>query len=360
MKILVRTPFGYNSGFGRDGIGLVKALMKRGHFVNLTDTYVHPPLPTLISDTLRYPVGDNYDLELHHINPAGAMFPFGEESRSKLKVLWSMWEWDTIPENENLEAMQANIPYYDKVVCYTQQTQEVFQKYNLLPEESLILQGGIETDLWSPITESGDLAMENHTPRRFALDTPFQFAMVGMLSMRKNALTVIRAYGELREELGDGFNAELILKTGYPVLPPGLHLPGVKWVNNINMSNQELKEFYWSIDSLINVSWGEGKDLPSMEAALCGTPIIINDNPGHKMWNHPGIWDMLPSTQMPMMGGYEGYFTDVETVKSGMLSAYRNRVPRFQKVENLRSYILRKMDWGTKIEALGKALGYPL
>ena len=60
MKILLRTPLDSTSGFGRDGIGLLSALLlqDRLHLIDVEPTVVKTPLPKQIADLFAYDKAD--------------------------------------------------------------------------------------------------------------------------------------------------------------------------------------------------------------------------------------------------------------------------------------------------------------
>lgn len=358
MRILVHTPLGTTGGYARDGVGLIDALLKRDHVVDLLPGSVLPPLPPQIAQLFTYPITDGYDLELHHVPPTGALdFPKG---RAKKTVLWTMWEWDNFPSEVPLREAASNMGNYDQVVAYTQQSSDAFLGAGFIQEPATIQQGGIDPTPWNPVTEPVNAGYMEMFPPRKNLRGTFRFAMVGVLGSRKNPWTVLTAFNELKEELGDGFDAELLLKTGFPVVPPNYDAPGVKLVRETQWTEIQMKQFYWSIDCLINVSWGEGKDLPGLEATLCHVPTILNDTPGHKGWVHPGIQKLLPTTPMSLDGRYQGLFTSKDDIKAAMLDKYHRRAVAYTQAEQLASYVRRRATWDFRVEQLGKKIGVPL
>lgn len=353
MRILVCSSVGPNSGYGRDGIGLVKALLEAGHEVDLAPLTVYTPLPAEVAALFTYGVEGKYDLEIHHVPPMGAnQYPV-DRNRSRKTVLWTMWEWDTFPKSvPGWDKAMYGIPHYDHVVAYTQQTIDALRSAGpegFLPDDKVsVVQGGIDPTLWYPITDRrAERVLEKVGERAKKRDT-MRFAMVGVLSSRKNPYTVIRAFNELKEEHGDQFDAELLLKTDFPVLPQEYDAPGVRVIRE-NWSDAELRQFYWSIDCLINCSWGEGKDLPAMEATLCGVPTIINDTAGHRGWVHPFMTTLLPTTKINMDPEYVGRFTGAEDIKSAMMDMYKRKPVKFQETDNLRRWVEKEGSWDKRV-----------
>jgi glycosyltransferase involved in cell wall biosynthesis len=114
------------------------------------------------------------------------------------------------------------------------------------------------------------------------------------------------------------------------------------------------------LDCLINVAWGEGKDLPSIEATMSGIPTILNDTPGHRGWVHPGIKKLIPATKMPMSNGYVGRFTSVDEVKDAMMDVYRHYPSYYREALQLASYVEKRVTWSARVALLGKTIGLPL
>lgn len=363
MKILVRAPIGTTSGYARDGVGLVRSLLNRDHHVDVIPTSVWPPLPVEVAELLTYPILNNgYDLEIHHVPPMDAEAGEYHKTRSKKVVLWSMWEWDNItPTFPWFEKTKENMQRYDQVVCYTPQTLSAFEDAGFVraDQSTSIVQGGFETGPWRAPYEMPDEVQKLFPYRKLIRDT-FKFAMLGHLSLRKNPYTVLQAFRELKEEMGDDFDAELIFKTGFPLFPPNFESPGVRYIQEINWTDEQVRAFYWSIDCLINVSWGEGKNLPSMEATMSGTPIILNDIPGHRGWAHPGIQPLIPATAMNMQEGYDGRFTGKDDAKSAMLEVYHHRAVSYERAKQLASYISKRATWDYRVGKFGEAIGVPL
>ena len=361
MHVLVRTPVGSTGGYARDGQGLIHALIERGHGVTLDPVHVSSPISPVVAELLTYPTRGKFDLEIHHVPPSGSQpIAFSRRLAGK-RVLWSMWEWDTFPTSvPGFDTAKASIKDYDQVVGYTQQTLDAFDSQGFLAnnQETSVVQGGFEASLWQG--DPHKIAMQDVIRSRASKTSQFKFAMVGVLAARKNPYTVIKAFQELKDSMGDDFNAELILKTTFPVLPPTYNYSGVRVVKESEWSDEEMREFYYGIDCLVNCAWGEGKDLPALEAAMCGTPVLLNNNPGHAGWNHPAIQKLLPSTTIPMDKEYVGRFTSKDDIKEGMLNMYNDRVGARRIAQQMSLHVGRSMTWGKRLELFGKAVGYPL
>ena len=359
MRSLFRGQIGSTTGFSRDGVGLVRTLSDMGHEVTILPTAVHVPVPIEVAGLLRYGVEGTYDLEIHHVPPTDAECSEYHKSRSRKVVLWTMWEWfnvpDEVPGRSNMDAIKN----YDHVVMYTNQTKEAFSEAGLLGEgqDVSIVQGGFEPGFWKKPTEvpQGSDVIE----RRYVTGEPFIFAMVGHLSPRKNALRVINAFNRLKIDHGDDFDALLVLKTSFPILPSDHPFDHIRVINEKDWTDEQLRYFYWKLDCLINVSYGEGKDLPSMEATMCGVPTILNDTPGHKGWVHPGVKSLIGSTRANLMG-YEGLRTSEEQIMEAMMNAYHNRRKGFDEADALAGVICKSSSWERRVKQFGEAIGVQL
>ena len=359
MRILLCTSVGPDSGYGRDGIGLALELLHQGHSVSLAPLTVSTPLPDPVAVLFTEPVAQSgYDLEIHHVPPMGAGSFIVNPNRARKSVLWTMWEWDSFPDSvPGKDQMLRGISQYDHVVFYTEQSRDIILQETGYSGEVSVVQGGFDSYLWYPPTDkkvSSELAAM--FPDRSKEFGTFRFAMVGVLSARKNPYTVLAAFNELKEEHGSDFDAELILKTKFPVIPDTYQAPGVKLIREDQWSTDQLREFYWSIDCLVNCAWGEGKDLPALEATMCGVPTILNNTPGHAAWNHPGIYALIPATSIKMDPEYSGRFTCKDEIKDAMMYTYKNRKQAYRTASDLAMWVGRKMTWGAATEKMFKAV----
>lgn len=366
MRILVHSPVGLTTGYGRDGVGLVMALLNAGHDVDLVPSAVNVPVPSEVADLLSFYPDGHYDLEIHHVPPTGATsrsMGIGEHPPRK-RVLWTMWEWDTFPESVESYDRAANyVSSYDHVVLYTEQTREAFEGAGMFDKHRppiSIVQGGFEPDSWFLPTDKKAIPFGGGEMDRSKARDTFRFGMVGVLGIRKNPYNVIQAFVDLKSEHGEDFDAVLLLKTDFPLVPNSFDVPDISIIQNVTWKDEQLRAFYWNLDCLINVSWGEGKDLPALEATMCGTPTILNDTPGHQGWIHPGIQKLIPAVPMYMDPEYRGRYTGRKEIKEAMWEAYTNRVPNFRRAKQLADYVERRVSWEHRIKKFGEAIGVTL
>lgn len=341
MRILLRSAFGTTSGFGRDGCGLSRALIESGHEVSIDPTVVSVPLPQHVAELMMFPIEGVYDLEIHH-GPPSAMK--GPSSRSKKSVAWIPYEHSSLQLNDSAVHMMQQ---YDHVITYIDQTKEALERYHI--DNVQTLQGGFDHHFWKPSSEveGGD----KFPSRKAVSDEPFIFLMSGHLDARKNPTLVIDAFRSLLEEHGDRFNAELWIKSTYPIPLDPFSTPQIKEITPAVLNDQMLRRLYWSVDCVVSISRGEAKNLVPLEATMCGTPILVNDIPGHRGWLHPAIQKPVPSVERNNL-----FFTTEQDVKDGMWNMYRNRRNNFDVARQLAATLPRRMSWSSKVRKLGSLI----
>ena len=84
MRILCKLPLNPFSGYGTDGIGIVRALLGAGCDVYLDPTFVSPPLPPDVAELLTKRLEAPFDLLIHHVDPA--QMGLSPEARRAAKV----------------------------------------------------------------------------------------------------------------------------------------------------------------------------------------------------------------------------------------------------------------------------------
>jgi hypothetical protein len=93
LKVLIRTPLNEYSGYGKDGCGMARALMRRGCDVYLEPTYVSPPLTQDIANLLTKHLEAPFDLLIQHSDPDNLGVTPAAKQCSDILVAWSMWEF---------------------------------------------------------------------------------------------------------------------------------------------------------------------------------------------------------------------------------------------------------------------------
>lgn len=343
MKILLRAPLGIYTGYGQDGVGLVESLMDRGHDVRVMPTSVEPPLPMSVLGALKSPVhGETFDLSITHVPPVR---PPVLAHKARMNVFWSMWEWE--PQGMDFEAFKRNnsvdLSAYDHVVAYDANSKKVLE--GLSGKEVSVVQGGFRADEWE-ISPS-------------LTDSPLTFGMVGALGLRKNPWVTLKAFRMLREA-EPTFDARLMLKTSVPVVPSGWNDPNIIEIVDPGFTPEAMKVLYGSIDVLLAPSWGEGKNLPALEAAATGCDLMLSDCAGHAQWADWSMITKLPSVSMAYRGDLVGRYVSADTLANHMLHAWNRRTQLKRRNEVLSNFVKSSMGWPKAVERLGFKIGVPL
>src|SRR5882672_5596051 len=210
MKVLVKAPFSPYSGYGNDGIGIVKALLLKGHDVYLQPTHVDAPLPEYLARLLLKRLEAPFDLAIVHVDPV-TLYAAHEMRQACDYVLgWTMWEFSAADniEKEHRKKFKENYKDFDAIVGYDEISHNALAPYIGKSTASFVQQGGYWPDEWREV-------------ERDWFSERFGFCMNGQLvNQRKNTFLAIDAYDELKQEHSDFEGAELHLHTNRLGLHP--------------------------------------------------------------------------------------------------------------------------------------------
>lgn len=343
LRVLVKAPVSVYSGYGNDGIGLCRALMRSGADVYLQPTHVDAPLPDDVLSLLGKRLEAPFDLLIHHVDPAAMGLLSQERSAAKVTVGWSMWEYTNFNNLKGRSKLKRALKNYDIVFGYDEVTKDCFTPYVGKSTQNAVLQGGFLPENWP--------AME----RDWNSDR-FAFCMVGQLHTRKDPFVSIMAFKELKEENPEEFEpAELHLKT----MTPGLHSAMEQWVPKLKVYYESwpedvLKHFYSQMHVLCAPSRGEGKNMPALEFQSTGGPVIATNWGGHTGWlsseyAYPLDYTLMPLDDNPSVSNARA---DVQHMKRLMLHTFRNRAEVKHKGEIASEVIPQLMSWDAAVENL--------
>lgn len=339
-RLLLKTALTPHSGYGSDGIYLVRALSQLGFEVYLRPLNVSPPLPVDVAMHLTRAPEAPFDYLLHHTDPDQLGLTRQEHASSKIRVAWSMWEFLGVGDMAERATLSKRLADYTNLLCYDDVSQETLggQAPDSVKVEKL--QGGYWSEDWA-----GDPA------EREWVGT-FHYAMVGALNLRKNPFAAINAFKALKDEHGEAFDAELHLKTTV-ALPqqmeewcPGLKIHSQLWPQEV------LKKFYGQVNLLLAPSWGEGKNLPALEAMSSGCPVAATDFGGHHEWISTDWAYPLNFTLEAHVPDMRSARVDEAQLKDVMWSAYTDRHRAKVKGELAAQTIPAMMDWMQVAERL--------
>lgn len=277
LRVKLSIPFASADGYGQDGIGLSQALVRQGVDLYVDPTYVQPPLPREVSDLFTKSYNPPYDLHLKHVNPVGLRLSDEEKSESYRKIVWSMYEWASFGEEKGALVKDA-LADYDKVLAYDDVSVKAFESTGTDTPIAL-LQGGYDPRPW--------VGSETHPlVNRDWHSEEFVFVMAGSISPRKDPYVALKALSKLYDE---GYKIKFYIKTLRPGSVPHFLVDSYPFLEIIegNWTQDQMRTLYESAHCYLGPSWGEGKNLPALEAGTTGAALILSDCGGHRGWARP-------------------------------------------------------------------------
>lgn len=344
MKVGFRSVISQRIGYGKDGIGLSRAIMARGHDIRFAPTHVDVPIPKDMALLLTKPYDWPMDVSIWHIGP-DSVNEFKEHNikAGRFNVYWAMTGWQDISNADWVEGFRDGMQHFDAVVMYDPLSLESVRPY--VDEDKLhMVMGGYEADAWG-IPEGPVKRPSKYT-----------FGMIGVLGPRKNPMSSILGFMKCKERYGDDFDAQLILRSNCPVVPTGTTFPEGIYIERGYWTPKEVKQFYWSIDTLLCPSAAEGKNLPAIEALASGTNVILSDLPSHRSWCDPSLATFVETQQVEIVAGHYGGMVHPDAMADVMWDAYSNeakyRLRSFQASQRLPA----QLDWSKCLERLSLTL----
>lgn len=337
-SVLLKTPLTANTGYGNDGFSLARAFTQAGLDVRILPSSVSPPLPMPVAQLLVKPLDLEFDYSVHHIDPGAIGLSEGEKTRTPntKKIAWSMWEFTSLSP-EIAETFTQRLEGYDLLLAYDEISAQAFRPHaEEAGVEMKILQGGFWSEDWE------------WDPRLRDWNDTFRFCMVGHLHHRKNPFAAIEAFHEVHQEFPD---TELHLKTMVRTLHPRIveHNPGVH-IHYELWPQAKVKDLYKRCHTYVAPSWGEGKNLPALEAQTMGIPVIYSDFGGHRQWGSRETgWPVSGkiSEHVPGLGSMR---VDHDELVAAMKEAVRDRFATRMKGEKASRTIPSMCDWAVVIQ----------
>lgn len=319
MKLLLRTPVSPYTGYGNDGLGLVRAFLRRGIDLYLQPLSVDPPLPEYVAKLLTKRLDAPFDLILTHTHTDHVGFAANMQQKraARMHVGWTMWEYTNF---DNLEAGGLD-PLADRS-----------RKFDLLLGYDPVSCGALDalaTNVPVRQLQGGYLPEDWPEVERDWHSDRFGFFMNGQLHGRKDPFVAIEAFRELKDEHPDFEGAELHLKTNVPGLFPQME----EWIPKLRVHydvwpTDVLRAFYAKQHCLLSPSRGEGKNMPALEFMSTGGLTIATGWGGHTVWQHPDYSYALDYELKPLGADFPNTLNaraSKEHLKELMLRAYRNR-----------------------------------
>lgn len=344
MKVVYKGPLSPFTGYGNDGIGLVKAMLRANIDVRIKPTSINVPLPPEIAYTLTLGLEAPFDLVINHVDPYQLEASPGEAYASDFVLGWSMWErtelYPTDPYIKEEPPWRQRLDRFDAILCYDDVSHEAISKVTG-DVPTLVLQGGADFELWTKSKVRDWYG-------------PMRFIMVGQLHERKCPFLSVFAFHELRLE-GYLENACLTLKTTTAGLHPLMEnaYPGLKIIHE-HMSQEDLRDkIYHQAHVLLAPSKGEGKNMPALEFMATGGTVIATNWGGHTQWMRNDIAYPLNYELAPESAVHPNAMEarpSKEHLKVLMLHAYNNRDQARQRGELASKIIPQTKSWDRVLE----------
>lgn len=351
QSVLLRTAMSDASGYGRDGIHLAKLLAEQGVDLHVEPTSVSVPLPPIVAALFTKRQPNHFDLVIEHADPAALWEPAALTNICDRAVAWTMWEFTGFGGEGFEPEIERKLAYFDDVIGYCSTSKQALDQYH--PRVS-ILQGGYQSSDWLPKKDTGGLGALDASRD---WDKTFRFAMVGQLHARKNPFSAIKAFNLLKERFGSQFDAELHLKTNIVGLHPAMQYsyPGVRIFHDV-WSHSQMRLFYMNTHCLVAPSWGEGKNLPALEAQSMGVPVLVSKCGGHLQWGS-SEWNYWIDGQMverdsQRLPGQMHVEVDIESMADQMWHIYNNRTEAREKGLLAQRTIPAMCDWENVVQRL--------
>lgn len=338
QSVLLKVPMMAGTGYGNDGFSLSRALYQAGLDVRLEPTSVVPPIPMAVAQLLTKGLDVDFDYLIHHIDPQSLGLSDGQKRIPCKKIAWSMWEFTGMAPEIAVD-LAERLDGYDVLLAYDEVSAEAFGPYAEQAGVPIkILQGGYWSEDWE-----WDIRERDWTG-------PFRFCMVGALHARKNPFAAIKAFEEVHKEFPD---TELHLKTNVQTLHPMLEerYEGLK-VYYESWSQEQVKSLYKKCHTYLAPSWGEGKNLPALEAQTMGIPVIYSDFGGHRQWASSETGWPVSGTLEEHAAGMPSFRVDHDAMVAAMREAVMDRQKTKRKGEIASRMIPGMCDWAGVVRRL--------
>lgn len=360
MRVLLRAAFDRYSGYGNDAVDMALFLADRGIDVTPLPESLLPGLPKKFTNLLTKDPTGPHDVVMSFMPPFD-LRPWEYTHLAKVSVAYSMWERSRLTRRDMVDhgwdmrrkttwwsgggvqpedRYGRNRPSLDQLIVTCPMNVEAFSALD--PHTPIdVIPCGVDTKLFPEMDRS--------------LDGPMRFAMCGMLAGRKDPFTMLQAWRELKAEHAD-FDAVLELKTSCPGLHPDLVnvYPDVV-LHDRAWPQQQLIDWYGTIDVMVSVSRGEGNNKPCMEFMSTGGTCIASDWSGHQNWLHPSCTWAVGGVLLPVSDrdpDVLDFRVDVETLKETILAAWRDPAATRQKGRFAARWIRQSLSWEAVCEKL--------
>jgi glycosyltransferase involved in cell wall biosynthesis len=345
MKVLLQIPLSPYSGYGNDGIGMTKALIRAGVDVHLDPREIQAPLPLEVASLLTKESRAPFDLVIQHVDPGAMRIRPDIKNSTSCMLGWTMWEYSNLLNAPGWDFYRDKWTNFDVMVGYDEVSASGLRDHFDGPV--LKQQGGFEPEDW-PYME------------RDWFSDDFYFSQIGVLTERKDPFVSIKAFSELiSQDKKFGKHAKLMMKTSVP----GLHskmedvYPGLRIFYDV-WPVETVREFYRNSHVLLAPSRGEGKNMPALEMLSTGGSVIATNWGGHTEWMHPDYAYPLYYSLASVEGypGTKNARASVDHMKDLMMHCFRNRDEVKRKGEIGSAVIPSMCSWDSVVTKLFEKL----
>lgn len=353
MKVLISSPVNPVTGYGNDGIEMVRAFLRWGADVYLHPSGVHPPLPAEVAAILTKPLPEHVDLFISHRCPQelARRESAGVYATSTVALAWSMWEWDSLCNVDEIN--QNNCEHAFRV---TDHLGEVMQGF-----DALLAYDEVSKKALSPYHSKVDILQGGVAPvppvARDWTARPFRFLMAGALSARKNPFAAIEVFRQLKLD-GELTDAQLVLKTTLAGLHPAMEswCPDLRIIGEV-WPEARLQALYEASHVLLAPSWGEGKNIPAAQFAMSGGAVAATNIGGHAQWLSPSYSWPLRFELTELYPGARGAVVDKDHLAETMLAIYNDRSETARRAAVAARVLPSMLSWDSVLERLMLRLG---
>jgi len=367
MRVMLSTQFDRFSGYGNDAVDIAIGLSKLGVDVVPWPTKIIPGLPRELTRLLEKDPTGAYDVVLSFAPPFD-VHPDELVRFAPKAVGWSMWETSAITTDDLMHHgfgdRAANVVYDDEAdPGITHESDYVDRWWSWSKHRNRDHRGLDLMLVTCPMNIDAFHAADPALPievlpcgvdvDRFAeidrpTDRPMRFGMIGMLAGRKDPMTMIEAWRQLKEEHPE-FDAVLSMKTSCP----GLHPKLVEVYRDVEIHDRawtpdQVLDWYHGIDVLVSVSRGEGNNKPAMEFMATGGPVIATNWSGHQNWLFPDSGYPVGGVLRPVHMHRDDvldFRVDVDELKATILHTWKERQEVRLKGQRAARLVRQSLSW---------------
>lgn len=259
----------------------------------------------------------------------GVPFSPGGWWKGQHRVLFTMWETDTLPPS-----FWRWLPQYDQVLVPCQHNVELFSRYHSNVTHVPL---GVDTNFWKPLPKTSN-------------QNVYRFHAGGSLWGRKGLDIVVKAFNSLK--LPD---AELHIKAAPHARDvPKTHLGPNIYLHRQWMDLETQRDWFLQADCFIAASRGEGFGLMPLQAIALGIPNIVSDSSGQQQFTHLAT-GVIPcrKTQAETIGLWDE--PDQHVLAQLMLDHYHNRTAKQRQALDLATGV-KQFTWEKATIALLNAI----